>query len=445
MRLNPSVGILSLGCPKNLVDSEVMLGLVLEKGFRLAKDVAHADFAILNTCAFVDDARRESVDRLLELIELKRAGHIKYIILAGCLPQRFAAEIEHEAREVDAFLGTGDFPRIVEAIEKLLARERPVLTGHPNYLYDHLTPRVFLTPSYYRYLKISEGCNHRCSFCTIPDIRGQYRSRSFESVIKEARWLGRNGCRELNLIGQDISYYGKDSCGRFRLAELLKEISSIDGIHWIRLLYTYPSHITDELIDCIARSKKVCHYIDLPLQHISGRILKSMRRGITKSKTIELIGKLRRSIPDLAIRTSLIVGYPGETKSDFEELKEFVRESYFERLGVFLFSKEKGTPAAGLSGQVPLKEMRRRFDGLMVLQQNISRENNKKWLGKTIEILIESKVPKAKQVYIGRSYMDAPEVDGEVHVRSKAVLPIGSFKRVRITDTKEYDLVGEAL
>lgn len=422
-----------------------MLGLVLQKGFRLAKDVAHADVAVLNTCAFIDDARRESVDRLLELIELKRAGHIKYIVVAGCLPQRFASEIERETREVDAFIGTGDFPRIIEVIEKLLARKRSTLVGPPSYLYDHLTPRVFLTPSYYRYLKVSEGCNHRCSFCTIPDIRGRYRSRAFESVIKEARWLSRNGCRELNLIGQDISYYGKDSYGRYRLAELLKEISRINGIHWIRLLYTYPSHITDELIDCIARSKKVCHYIDLPLQHVSDKILKSMRRGITKAKTVELVGKLRKSIPDLAIRTSLIVGYPGETRSDFEELKDFVREARFERLGVFLFSKEKDTPAAALPGQVPLKEMRRRFDELMLLQQEISRENNKKWLGKRLEILIESKVAKVKHEYVGRSYMDAPEVDGEVYVQSKQVLPVGSFRWVRIVNTKEYDLVGEVL
>ena len=439
-----SVGMLSLGCPKTLVDSELVLGLLKKDRYQIAENVTDCDIALINTCSFINEAKQQSIDHILNLAELKKEGRIKGLVVLGCLVQRYQKELEQELGEVDAFVGTGDYEALNSVLDQVVQKKRISRVGtQPGFLYTAAIERIPLTPLYTRYLKISEGCDHICSFCTIPSFRGKHRSRALDDVVREAqRLVEQEGARELVLTGQDTTYFGRDTEGKYLLSDLLTELNTIQGIRWIRLLYAYPSCVDNRLIDTIGSLDKVCHYLDMPLQHISDPILKSMRRGMTKKSTYALIGKLRSRIPDLAIRTTFITGYPGEGEREFQELLEFMEEAHFERLGMFTYSQEEGSHAAGLPGQIaePVKE--KRFHQAMTLQQKISKDNNEKLIGKTFAVLIEGRETKNPSVFRGRSYMDAPEADGLVYVQvpPKVVLPEGNFVLAKVTGAQEYDL-----
>lgn len=440
------VGLLSLGCPKTLVDSELVLGKLDARRYSISSTVTECDIAIVNTCAFIRDAQEESIDQILRLVELKKEGEIQKIVVLGCLAQRFLPELEKELSEVDAFVGTGEYAKIPEILERVSRGEGLAEVGIPGYLYTSAERRVSLTPNHYRYLKISEGCDHTCSFCVIPQFRGKHRSRTLEDVVEEARQLVAQGARELILTGQDTTFFGYDLKGRFLLPKLLRQLNEIPKLHWIRILYAYPSLVTDELMEAVASLEKVCHYLDMPLQHATDRILKSMRRGATQESTRRLIRKLRARIPDLAIRTTFIVGFPGETEKEFQELLSFMEEAHFERLGIFTYSREEGSFAAGLPGQIPERVKRKRLEEGMLLQQKIARENNERLKGKILEVLIEEE-DKKNGYGLGRTYMDAPEVDGSVVVKAGSQkngrrLQPGDFVSVRVTASQEYDLVG---
>ena len=439
------VGLLSLGCPKTLVDSEVILGKLDEKRYDLAPSVTDCDIALINTCAFIQDAQQESIDHILRLIELKKEGAIHKLIVMGCLTQRFAPELQEELKEVDAFVGSGEYAKIPQIMEQVTSGVGLVSEiGIPGYLYTSAERRVHLTPRYSRYLKLSEGCDHTCSFCVIPSFRGKHRSRLFEDVVEEATYLVEDGAREIILAGQDTTFFGYDLKGKYLLSELLRELNKIQSLRWIRILYAYPSLVTDSLIESMAKLDKVCHYLDMPLQHVNDRILKSMRRGTTHQATIRLVEKLRSRIPDLAIRTTFIVGYPGETEAEFDELLRFMEWAQFERLGVFTYSQEQGSDAAGLSGQIPDKVKQQRLERAMVLQQKISSENNRKLMGKILQVLVEEEAKAG--VWMGRTYMDAPDVDGKIlfsTVNRRQKIKAGDFVFVKVQDSQEYDLIAE--
>lgn len=409
------IGILSLGCPRNVVDAESILGRLKHKGYTIT-EIENADVALVTTCAFIDEATRESVDAILDLVRLKKEGTLKKIIVHGCLPQRFRDQLRVELPEIDAFVGTLS-----------LAND----------------PRRFpLTARHYAYLKIAEGCVNACSYCVIPAIKGALVSLDERSVLERAAALDNEGISELNIIGQDITGYGIDRRGASRLDALISRLARrARGIGWIRLLYLHPRRVTDELIGVIRDTPKVCKYVDLPVQHINDRILKLMNRRTTKRQIMKLIEKIRKEIPGVALRTSLITGFPSETDEEFRELLSFVKEARFERLGAFMYSREEGTPAYGFAGQVPDKIRQARFDELMSCQQSVSAEVNRGFLGRTIEVLIEER---GDGCYLGRSRFDAPEVDGLVYVKSARVLKPGEFVNVHITDTMEYDLSGAA-
>ncbi|MFH0762713.1 MAG: MiaB/RimO family radical SAM methylthiotransferase [Candidatus Omnitrophota bacterium] len=413
-----SVAILSLGCPRNLVDSESILGRLASKGYIIADSVGDADIAIVNTCAFIEEAKRESIDAILDLVELKKEGRLKKIIVYGCLPQRYKEQLKKELPEIDAFLG------------KLSL--------------NHGLQRFPITPSHYGYLKICEGCLNNCSFCVIPKIKGGLSSLDMESVIcRVKKFNGQRGFRELNIIGQDISAYGMDLYAKPKLKALLKQIlKSAPNIGWVRLLYLYPSRISDDLLKLIRDSSRVCKYIDLPIQHINERILKLMNRNTPKRQILECIERIRKIIPGAFLRTSVITGFPSETEGEFKELLSFLREARFQRLGAFIYSREEGTAANDFGGQLPGKIKRERLNSIMSLQQEISLQVNKRFLGETIKVLIDEE---KQDTYLGRSQYDAPEVDGSVFVKSKKRLKPGDFVKVKITDTLEYDLVGEAI
>ncbi len=445
MTKQPSIriGLISLGCPKTLVDSETILGTLQDAHFEIAKHISESDIVLLNTCGFIKDAQQESIDALLHLIELKKQKKILGLIVVGCLVQRYPKELEKEFREVDAFIGSGDYEKVVPIVRKVLAGQKQVSVHRAGYLAHAEESRVSLTPKFYRYLKISEGCNHTCSFCVIPNLRGKFRSRRIPDLVKEAGMLAQQGARELILIGQDITKFGYDYAKKPLLPELLERLEAIHDIRWIRLLYAYPSSVTEPMIQAIARSTKICHYLDLPLQHINDRILKSMRRGISKKKTAALIQKLRDAIPDLVIRTSFIVGFPGETEKEFDELLEFMSRMKFERLGIFKYSQEKGSAAAAMPKQIPERVKEKRFHQAMQLQQTIAREVNRSALGTTLEVLVEGRPVGMSKLWSGRSYRDAPEIDGNVLIETNKTLRSGRFYSVKIKETKEYDLVGQ--
>ncbi len=424
------VGVINLGCARNLVDAQMMLGRLKKNGHRIVQ-AEDAQTVIVNTCSFIEEARQESIDTILDLVELKKLGKIKKVIVAGCLAQRYGKELTKEFPGVDAFIGTPTLNR------------------------DGMPDQLQLTPQHFAYVKICESCFNACSFCAIPKIKGKFISRTIESIVKEVKALDAQGVKEINIIGQDITAYGMDLYREKSLARLLKELTGvIKNIEWIRLLYAFPSHVTDELIDVIAHEPKICKYIDMPLQHISDHILLEQNRNITTQGTIDLIKKIRRAMPDGFIRTTFITGLPGETKEDFEEMRAFVREFRFERVGVFVYSKEEGTLAAKMKGQVPEITKKMRLDALMKDQQAISAEIQQSFVGRTLKVLIEEKEKKLvtstnfeQQLvdvtnYIGRSEYDAPDVDGVVYVRSKAMLKAGDFVKVKITDAYEYDLAG---
>ncbi|MEK6567740.1 MAG: 30S ribosomal protein S12 methylthiotransferase RimO [Candidatus Omnitrophota bacterium] len=413
------VGIISLGCPRNLVDSESMLGRLTAKGYKIV-DIQDADIGLVNTCSFIDEAKKESVDAILELVELKKEGRLKRIIVAGCLSQRYKAELLSNLSEVDAFVGRLEFE------DGLSYKKYPLTAGHTAYL------------------KISEGCNHSCSFCVIPKIKGRLKSRAAKSIIEEVKRLDEEKKAEINIIGQDISMYGLDIDKKLSLSGLLtKIIGALNNVRWLRLLYLHPENLTPDLIRLIAQEPKICKYVDLPLQHINRRVLKAMKRPYDKKKIIPMLSDLRQKIPTAAIRTSLIVGFPGETDREFKELISFVKEQRFERLGVFRYSREEGTAAYDYPHQVPEKIKKERFDLIMREQKVISEENNREFLGKTLEVLIDEKESEGN--YAGRLEIDAPEVDGSVYVRADKALKPGDFVKVKITDAYEYDLHGEQI
>lgn len=414
-----SVGIVNLGCARNLVDSQIILGRLKKNGHRIV-GAENSDVAIVNTCSFIEEAKAESIDAILELIELKKQGKIKKIIVAGCLAQRYAKELAGELKGVDAYVGA-------------LALEKA-----------KFHPQVSLTPKHFAYVKICESCFNQCTFCAIPKIKGKFSSRTIESILEEVKTLDKKGVKEINIIGQDITAYGMDIYRKKTLARLLKEISAVcENIRWIRLLYAFPAHMDEELIDVIAGDRRICRYIDMPLQHVSDRILKDMNRNITKRQTIDLIKSIREKIPESSLRTTFIVGFPGETDKEFRELLDFVRETRFERAGVFVYSKEEGTPAYHLPDHVGESVKKKRLDALMKEQREISKAVQEKFLGKTLDVLIEEKQKGEENVYLGRSEYDAPDVDGLVYVRSLKTLKPGDFVRVRMTDAYEYDLAGE--
>lgn len=439
-----NVLFISLGCDKNLVDSEVMLGLLRDKGYSLTNEEAEADIIVINTCCFIHDAKEESIQTILEMAEYKKLGRLKVLLVTGCLAQRYQSEILQEIPEVDAVLGTTATDKIVEEIEKALNGEKTECYADLQALPLPQTNRVNTTGGYFSYLKIAEGCDKHCTYCIIPSLRGNYRSIPMEHLIKEAQFLAEGGVKELTLIAQETTVYGVDLYGKKMLPELLERLCEIDGIEWIRLLYCYPEEITDELIETMKRQPKICHYLDMPIQHAADTVLKRMGRRTSHKELDDLIAKLRREIPDIALRTSLITGFPQETEEEHQELLEFVKTAGFERLGVFTYSKEENTAAARMKGQITKKVKVQRQKELMNLQQQISKKRGEEKVGKTLRVMIEGKLPE-EDIFIGRSYMDAPNVDGFVFVHSKDSYLSGEFVDVKITQAKEYDLVGEAV
>jgi len=432
----------SLGCPKNQLDSEVMLGKLALADFTIAERVEDANIAIVNTCSFIESAREESIEAILEVAELRATGQLEALVVTGCLPQRYGAELAKELPEVDAFVGTNRFqeiPRIVEAALAGTGRGVYVEQG-PSFLYEADTPRLLIGPKHSAYVKLSEGCDRICAFCAIPGIRGSFQSRAPESILKEVEQLAAGGTREVCLIAQDSTAYGKDLPGRPSLAELLRTLDQVEGISWLRQLYLYPTAITDELIEVFGSAKRVLPYIDVPLQHASDRILKAMRRGASQAHQRRLIERLRARVPNLTLRTTLIVGFPGETDEDFETLCEFVRESRFDRLGAFRYSDEEGTSAIDLPGKVPAKLARKRYRALLALQQEIMQEKLGSLVGSEQTVLVDS-VQGARAV--GRLASQAPEIDGLVRLKGSA--QAGEFRRVRIANVRELDLEAEFL
>ena len=428
----------SLGCSKNLVDSEVMLGLLSEGGCEIVDLPEKAGIIIINTCSFVEDAVKEAIETIYSLAREKSEGACQYLIVCGCLPQRYGRELLKEMPEVDLFLGTGEFQNISSHIDKMIngqVNER-MLNSTNTFLMNDKIPRVLISPGSSSYIKIAEGCSHKCTYCTIPSIRGEYQQRTQTSVLNEANQLAEQGIEEINLVAQDTS--------RFKgLPVLLKKLAKIDGLKWIRLLYCHPHNMSDDLIKVIAAEKKVCKYIDIPLQHISDSVLKRMGRRINRKQTENLILKMKDNIPDIALRTTMIVGFPGETDKDFMELMQFVKETQFDSLGAFIYSDEEGTPATRLKGKVDAKVKKARFKELMRLQAGISRKKNSARKGKELEVLVEGISANEKYLLQGRAEFQAPEVDGVVYLTDN--VPIGSFVKVKITHSLTYDFVGKVL
>ena len=441
------VGIISLGCSRNLVDSEVILGSLKKLGFEVTDVESGVDLCVINTCAFIDAAREESVDAILQAAQLKKEGKVGRLVVCGCLPQLYKEKLLKELPEADLVLGTSDFHKIGSLLSGLKKRERfAEISDNLNYIYDERSPRLILTPGHYAYIKISEGCSNFCSYCIIARLRGAFRSRSIKSVIGEMEGLSAAGrLKEINLIGQDTTLFGIDRYGKATLGALLKKICGLkDSVRWVRVLYTHPAHYSDELISTIREEEKVCKYLDLPIQHANDKILKKMNRRTTKGEIKTLIEKLRKNIPGLTLRTSIIAGFPGESDADFKEVLDFMREVKFEKLGAFIYSKEDLTRAARFQDQVPENVKKDRFDELMKLQQKVSARINRAFLGKTVDVLIDEKEAGPKNVFLGRTQRDAPEVDGNVYVTGRDI-KVGNFYKVKITDTLEYDLVGEVV
>lgn len=446
-----NVLMISLGCDKNLVDSEKMLGLLAEGGYAIVEEEAEADAIVINTCCFIHDAKEESIETILEMASWKEKGRLKALVITGCLAQRYKDEIAKELPEVDAVIGISGYTEIVPVLDALL-REAQTEEEHPLVCcpsIDLLTPslsdkRMVTTGSYTAYLKIAEGCNKRCTYCVIPYIRGRYRSFPMEDLLDEAGRLVEGGAKELILIAQETTVYGMDLYGKKMLPELLRRLCGLEGLDWIRILYCYPEEITDELIQVMKEEEKICHYLDIPIQHSEDSILKRMGRKTDRAELTELIGKLRREIPDIILRTTLIIGFPGETEEEFERMKDFVEQMRFDRLGVFTYSPEEGTKAADMEGQIDEECKEARRDAVMELQQQISAEKAASMVGKKMSVLIEGYLYE-EDIYVGRTYMDAPKVDGNVFVRSEEEMISGDIVPVRITGASEYDLMGDVI
>ena len=432
----------SLGCDKNLVDSEEMLGLLTRNGHEIVDDETMADAIIVNTCCFIGDAKEESVNTILEMAEYKKAGSCKVLIVTGCMAQRYKEEIIQEIPEVDAVLGTTSYGEILKAMEVAKAGKHFQEFKDIDYLPEDLGRRVLTTGGHYGYLKIAEGCDKHCTYCIIPKLRGRYRSVPMERLLKQAMDMAEQGVKELILVAQETTVYGKDLYGKKSLHILLKELCKIQGIRWIRILYCYPEEIYDELIQVMKEEEKICNYLDLPIQHASDPVLKRMGRRTTKAELVEIIEKLRSEIPDIILRTTLITGFPGETEEDHQELMDFVNQMEFDRLGVFTYSQEEDTPAASMEGQIPEELKEERKDQLMELQQEISLEKGQQRVGQVVSVMIEGQIS-GESAYIGRTYGDAPKVDGYIFVQTGELLVTGDFVNVRITGALEYDLIGE--
>ena len=437
-----TVSLVSLGCPKNLVDAEVMLGHLPVERFSIITDESAADIIIVNTCAFIRDAQEESVETILEVADYKRNGRCKLLIVSGCMPQRYQKELEKELPEVDFFMGTADAPRIVELLDRHLEGGPQQEIGLPDYLYDHTTPRVTSSPYYSAYVKIAEGCANHCSYCVIPSIRGTLRSRTIESVVAETKRLVDNGVKEINLIAQDVTAFGAEHGNGPELPALLRELVKIEGLVWLRLLYAYPDGITDELLDLIAAEEKICNYLDLPIQHIDDRILAAMYRRVDESDIRALLQRIRTRIPEMTLRTSLIVGFPGESDAQFRKLLAFVEEGHFERLGAFRYSREDGTPAAQLDNQVPERTKQARVKRLKKAQARVSLKKNLALKGHIEPTLIEGYSEETELLLRGRSVRQAPDVDGQVYITSGQA-DVGDIVNLKITDSSEHDLIGE--
>lgn len=435
---------ISLGCDKNLVDSEVMLGILEKEGFQIVDDEREAEVIVINTCCFIHDAKEESIQTILEMAEYKKTGKLKALIITGCLAQRYRTEIFKELPEVDAVVGTTAYDRIAEAIGEALEGKGDITAESLDVLPLPDTKRLVTTGGHYAYLKIAEGCDKHCTYCIIPKIRGNYRSVPMERLVQEAEELAAQGVKELILVAQETTLYGKDIYGEKSLGKLLKGLGKIDGIRWIRILYCYPEEIDDALIQAIKEEKKVCHYLDLPIQHANDEILKRMGRHTSRRQLTDIIEKLREEIPDIAIRTTLITGFPGETDKQHEELMEFVDGMEFDRLGVFTYSPEEDTPAAEMPEQITEEVKEERRAELMELQQEIVFSQAEDMIGREVLVMIEGKVAD-ENAYVGRTYRDAPGVDGLIFINTEEELISGDFARVKVTGALEYDLIGELM
>lgn len=445
------IGVVSLGCPKNLVDSETMLGLIHEENYEITNDPSEAEIIIVNTCGFIESAKEESINTILQMAEYKKSGSCKYIIVTGCLSQRYAEELFNELPEADAIAGVEVYDEIGSILKRVMNGERFIMLerSKPDVIYtskETFLPRILTTPSYTAYLKIAEGCDNCCSYCAIPKIRGPYRSKPMEQVLKEAKALADNGVKELIVVAQDTTRYGEDlPGGKLLLADLLKELNKIESLKWIRVMYCYPNNFTDELIETFASLDKVCKYVDLPLQHASNRLLASMNRYDTREEVETLLAKLRKRIPGIVIRTTFIVGFPGETDADFEKLKEFVEQQRFENAGVFAYSQEEGTVAGAMPNQIPDEIKQERYHELMALQAQISEEIHKDTEGQTLEVLVEGIEEDGSGLHYGRSYREAPDIDGLVFIENPGDIKPGCFVKVNILQGFTYESVGERI
>lgn len=432
--------LISLGCDKNLVDSEFMLGKLTEKGFEIVDDESEAEVIVINTCCFIHDAKEESIETILEMAQYKKTGVLKALVVCGCLAQRYHDEIKEEIPEVDAIIGTTAYEDIVNAVMEAVSGHFSEKLKNIDYLPSQNAKRIYSTGTEYSYLKIAEGCDKHCTYCIIPKLRGSYRSVPMEDIIKQAEYLAECGVKELIIIAQETTIYGKDIYGENKLNELLDRLCKVPGIKWIRLLYAYPEEITEELAYAIRDHEKICNYIDMPIQHCSDNILKRMGRRTSKAELLEKIAMLRRIVPDIALRTSLITGFPGESEKDHKELVEFIKNVRFDRLGVFKYSAEENTPAASFEDQIPENVMDERFDELMSIQQEIAFEKARERVDDVVEVMIEGEIPE-EEVYIGRTRIDAPNIDGCVFLPMTEKFMTGDICRARVTGARDYDLL----
>jgi ribosomal protein S12 methylthiotransferase len=441
MAVMKKIGFVSLGCEKNLVDSEVMMGLLNRQGYEITPDETQADVIVINTCGFIDKAKEESIDTILEMAELKNSGRCSRLVVTGCLVERFRSEIQQEIPEVDVVLGTNE----IESIIRVCESQKPPKIENRYYLYDEKVPRYLSTPKFTAYIKVAEGCDRPCSFCIIPKLRGPFRSRPVSSILNEARFLAESGVREVVLISQETTLYGTDLGLREGLATLLRELSKVDGLKWIRFLYCFPLQLADSVLITMREEEKVCRYVDLPLQHVSGRILKSMKRGGNTASLKRLLEHVRELVPQVTLRTSMIVGYPGETEEEFSELRRFIREVGFDHLGVFTYSDEEGTASCELGDKLDQQVMNRRRDVLMKLQARISKRKNRQLLGRTLPLLVEGQSAETELLWEGRLESQAPRIDGVVYINDLEGPPPqpGDFRSVEITEALDYDLVGK--
>ena len=445
--VNKKFGVISLGCPKNLVDTEVTIGLLEQAGYIMTQQMEEANIILVNTCSFIDKSKKESAETILEMAELKKAGSCEKLMVLGCFAQLYRDKIMKEIPEIDAVIGTGEFQRVVEILDEVEKGKQVETVHKPLYVYDDNVPRHLCTLPHTAYVKISEGCDHVCSFCIIPRLRGKQRSRPMGSIISEVKKLGEHDVKEINLIAQDLTDYGSDLYGEHRLVPLLRELNKIDSIQWIRLLYTYPSLVTDELIDTIEGCDRIAKYIDIPLQHISDNLLKTMRRNTTSRQIRTLIHKLRNRVPEIAIRTTFIVGYPGETEDDFQELKDFVQESEFDRMGVFTYSREEHTLAYRSDSQIPEKVKNSRLKKLMGVQQKVMLRKNSTLIGRETDILIDEIQKNGSVELIGRTSQQAPDIDGVTYLKKprKVEIKTGEIIKAKIVSSMGYDLMAEVI